>query len=35
MIADAVASGNHKRVLDAMWLGPYDDEDEDDSPPST
>ena len=31
MIADAVASGDHKRVHDTMWLGPYEGEDE--SPP--
>lgn len=27
MIADAVASGDHKRVHDTMWLGPYDEEE--------
>jgi hypothetical protein len=26
-IAEAVASGDHKRVHDTMWLGPYDDEE--------
>ncbi len=27
MIADAVASGDHKRVHDTMWLGPYDEDE--------
>lgn len=30
MIADAIASGDHERVYDTMWLGPYD---EDEPPP--
>lgn len=32
MIADAIASGDHQRVYDTMWLGPYD-KDEKDAPP--